>query len=99
VDADGHKMPPTDEFIRDALTDLRSRLIRMETKLDGYNTTRCEAHTDRLEALASRMDTADAARRALAEQHNARWSRLAQSVGIMAAVAALVTLGLRLVGL
>ena len=91
-------MPPHDDLIRDALTDIRDRLIRVEGKLDGYSPARCDAHTARLEALASRMDTAEAARDALAKHAAHRWSRLAQSIGIMAGVAALVTLGLRLLG-
>lgn len=97
-------MPPSVESVilaqlAETRAEMRDGFRELREAVNGYDHARCDSHTERLTAIASRVDTAEAATRALTEARRQRWGRLAQSLGIMAAVAALVTLGMRLVGI
>ena len=97
-------MPPSVESVilahlAETRAEMREGFRELREAVNGYDRARCEQHTERMAKIASRQDTYEAATQALAAHRNATWGRLAQSFAIMAAIAALVTLGLRMVGL
>ncbi len=87
------------EIVLDELRLVRTDLASFRAEMAGYSAARCEQHTERMGKVEARLDTERAAREALSKQAERTWQRLAASLGMMAAVAALVTLGMRVAGL
>jgi hypothetical protein len=96
-------MPPGDpsalQIVLDEVRLVRADVAGLRADLAGYSAARCESHAERMHRVESRLDTERAAREALSAQSSLTWKRMAASLAMMAAVAALVTLGMRIFGL
>jgi hypothetical protein len=86
-------------IVLDEVRLVRADLHALRAELAGYSPSRCEQHAERMGRVETRLDSERSAREALSAQSARTWVRLAASLGMMAAIAALVTLGLRVLGL
>ena len=73
------------QIVLDEVRLVRADLAAFRSEMGGYTAARCEAHTERLLAIGSRLDAADLAQRAVTDSRD--WPRKVALVLLAAGLA------------